>query len=163
MARAHPHPVSRSQHRATFGFSVLELLVVLALVGLMSSVAFPIWASSQHRQDAQSARGVFMSMQRRARIMAVERGETVRFNVSLEGDSIWITSSNGTEESVSLAREYDADIQSGADSDHWICMGPRGFANQACNSFTGTRTVRFQVGRHEYSARVLPLGQVEAL
>ncbi len=132
----------------------------------MSAIALPVWATSQHRMDARSAQGVFISMQRRARVLAVERGEGMRFNVSLSGDSIWITSSTGTEESLSLLREFNADITELGGSDvgeHTICMSPRGFAQRACNSFSGSKVIVLSVGKHEESLRMLPLGQVEVL
>ena len=150
----------------TRGFSVLELLIVIAVAVLMSSIAFPVWARSQQKLDVRSAQGVFMSMQRRARVLAVERGESVRFNVSFPGDSIWITSSSGTEESMSLAREFGINMvpNSGGDTgEHWICNGARGFADRSCNSFSGSQIVRFELGEHLERVRVLPLGQVEAL
>ena len=157
---------ARQDERKRAGFSVLELLIVISVAVLMSGIAFPLWASSQHRLNARSAQSVFVSMQRRARVLAVERGESVRFNVSFPGDSVWITSSTGTEESMSLQREFDADITpaSGTDTgEHWICMGPRGFASRTCNSFSGTQEMVFTVGSHEERVRVLPLGQVEIL
>lgn len=148
------------------GFSVLELLIVISVAALMSAIAFPVWSTSKHRLDVRSAQGVFMSMQRRARVLAVERGERVRFNLSFPGDSIWITSSNGTEESVSLQREWGVNMVTGSGADtgeHWICNGARGFADRSCNSFSGSQVVRFELGEHLERVRVLPLGQVEAL
>lgn len=157
---------ARQDERAKAGFTILELLIVIAIAMLMSGIAFPIWSSLQHRLDARSAQGVFVSMQRRARVLALERGETVRLNVSFPGDSVWITSSAGTEESMSLLREFNADMAPASGSDtgeQWICMGARGFAVRTCNSFTGAQEVVFTVGAHEERVRVLPLGQVEAL
>lgn len=159
-----PHACQAERNNA--GFTVLELLIVISVAVLMSGIALPLWSASQHRLDARSAQGVFISMQRRARVLALERGETVRFNVSFPGDSVWITSSAGTEESVSLSREFKADMTPGSGTDtgeEWICMGARGFAVRTCNSFTGTREVVFTVGTKEERVRVFPLGQVEVL
>lgn len=152
--------------RGRSGFTAIELLIVIALAALMAGIALPVWSTASHSLDARSAQGVFISMQRRARVIAVERGEAVRFNMSFAGDSVWITSPAGTEESVSLARQFDADIAPASGSDtgeHWICMNPRGFASRSCNSFTGSLEVIFTAGAHQERVRILPLGQVEAL
>lgn len=164
-------PVKRDSKKgqnpsAIGGFTVLELLIVIAVAALLSGIAIPVWSSSQHALGARSAQGVFISMERRARVLAVERGTPVRFNVSFPGDSVWITIGGATEESMSLARQFNANITptSGTDTgEHWICLGPRGFASRSCNSFTGSLEVVFTVGTKQEHVRVLPLGQVEAL
>ena len=74
------------------GFTLVELLVCLALLGVISSFAIPSWQRLQERSRIDAARDQLMHDLQAARIRAVQRGEALQ--LSRLQDCTWTTSSN---------------------------------------------------------------------
>ena len=67
------HPPSRTQ-----GLTLVELLVCLAVLGVMASFAMPNWQRLQERSRVEAARDQLMNDLQTARIRALQRGETLQ-------------------------------------------------------------------------------------
>lgn len=71
------------------GFSLIEMLIVIVVVGLVTLSGWPRLRDAKIRSDVRSARGQVIGLYAKARASAVETGRqtTLRFS----GTSAWIT------------------------------------------------------------------------
>jgi len=101
-----------------------------------------------------------MSMHARARVQAVEFGQTVKLHVDPGGDSIWLSRDGEVLDVLDFGKEFNVDIQTSTDSEVRVCMNPRGFADTGCNSFTSPVTITFVLTSDSASVLILTLGQM---
>jgi prepilin-type N-terminal cleavage/methylation domain-containing protein len=74
------------------GFTLVELLVCLVLLGVISSFAIPSWQRLQERNRIDATRDQLMNDLQAARVRAVQRGEALQ--LSRLQDCAWTTSSS---------------------------------------------------------------------
>ena len=77
------------QTATSHGFTVVELLVCLALLGVMTSLAIPSWQRLQERSRVEAARDQLMNDLQTARVRALQRGEALQ--LSRLRDCTWAT------------------------------------------------------------------------
>ena len=70
------------------GFSLLELVLVLAVVGLLFGIALPRFAGAVDHIEVESAANHLMAAHQRARIMAVTRSQVLV--LTIQADSLII-------------------------------------------------------------------------
>ncbi len=143
------------------GFSVIELVVVLMVGSILTSIALTSFNGVSGRFAVKGARQTFMSMHARARAQAVEYGSTVRLNLDAHGDSAWLSRGSEILEVLDFGEEFNVDVRTSTDSDLRVCMNPRGFADTGCNNFNSAVTITFVLNSDAASVRLLTLGQME--
>jgi type IV fimbrial biogenesis protein FimT len=74
------------------GFTLVELLVCLAVLGVMASFAIPSWQRLQERSRVEATRDQLMNDLQTARVRALQRGETLQ--LARLHDCTWGTSNN---------------------------------------------------------------------
>ncbi len=148
-------------HRRS-GFSIIELVVVLMVGSVLTSIAITEFNGVSGRFAVKGARQTLMSMQARARVQAVEFGRTVRLHVDPVGDSVWLSRGSDVLDVLNFGEEFHVDIETSTSSEVRLCMNPRGFADTGCNSFVSPVTVTFVLISDTASVVLLPLGQMVA-
>jgi type IV fimbrial biogenesis protein FimT len=83
------HP-SLSRRLTSQGFTLVELLVCLAVIGVMASFAMPSWQRLQERSRIESTRDQLMSDLQTARVRGIQRGETLQ--LTRLRDCAWVAS-----------------------------------------------------------------------
>jgi prepilin-type N-terminal cleavage/methylation domain-containing protein len=76
----------------THGFTLVEMLVCLGVIGVIASFAIPSWQRIQERARVEAARDQLMNDLQTARVRALQRGETLQL-IRLR-DCTWVTSAN---------------------------------------------------------------------
>ena len=142
------------------GFSIIELVVVLMVGSVLTSIAITEFNGVSGRFAVKGARQTLMSMHARARVQAVEFGQTVKLHVDPGGDSIWLSRDGEVLDVLDFGKEFKVDIQTSTDSEVRVCMNPRGFADTGCNSFMSPVTVTFVLMSDSASVLILTLGQM---
>lgn len=71
------HPKARTAQRRASGFTLLEVLVVVAIVGILSAYAVPNFMQSMNRASVTAQTSAFASAIRVARTEAIRRGRMV--------------------------------------------------------------------------------------
>jgi prepilin-type N-terminal cleavage/methylation domain-containing protein len=71
------------------GFSMIEMVVVIILVGLIASIGFPRLRDSLEKQNVRSAKALIATLAATARGAAIQRGCSATLNMTV--DSIWVT------------------------------------------------------------------------
>jgi prepilin-type N-terminal cleavage/methylation domain-containing protein len=74
------------------GFTLVELLVCLAVLGVMAAFAIPSWQRLQERSRVEATRDQLMNDLQTARVRALQRGETLQ--LARLRDCTWGTSNN---------------------------------------------------------------------
>ena len=144
------------------GFSIIELVVVLLVGSVLTSIAITNFNGVSGRFAVKGAQQTLMSMHARARVQAIEYGQTVRLHVDPAGDSVWLSRGSEILDVMDFGEEFHVDIRTSIDSEVRVCMNPRGFADTGCNSFTSPVTVTFLLMSDVASVLILTLGQMVA-
>ena len=76
--------------RLFLGFTLVELLVCLGLLGVLTSLAMPSWQRLQERSRVEAARDQLMNDLQTARVQALQRGEPLQ--LTRLQDCTWVTS-----------------------------------------------------------------------
>jgi len=142
------------------GFSIIELVVVLMVGSVLTSIAITEFNGVSGRFAVKGARQTLMSMHARARMKAVELGRTVKLNIDPVGDSIWLSRGTVVLDVVNFGREFNVDVLTSSDAEIQVCMNPRGFADTGCNNFNAPVTITFVLTSDTTSVLILPLGQM---
>jgi prepilin-type N-terminal cleavage/methylation domain-containing protein len=74
------------------GFTMVELLVCLAVLGVMTSVAVPSWQRLQERNRVEATRDQLVNDLQTARVRALQRGETLQ--MARLRDCAWVASTD---------------------------------------------------------------------
>lgn len=154
---------------------MIELVIVIVIGGILTSIALASFQNVQTRFAVQGAKRVYMTWHQRARAMAIETGETVIMVVYVTGDSVALLRRDGSTMIWSDIQRFDeelrVDLRTQYNANFYTCMTPRGYADLSCGSWgaanplfsaTYSDTVRLQFWQNADSASVLilPLGQV---
>lgn len=139
------------------GFTFLELVVAIAVAGILLSITIRTFGSVRHSFAAQQGRQVFESLHARARAQAIESGTVTRLVVDVDGDSISLVRGAAVLETIRMRSQMDVDI---VGSSLVLCMNSRGFADTACNSFAKPTELVFESGSEKEAVLLLPLGQI---
>ena len=80
------------------GFTMIELIIVILIGSLLTSMALSSFRGAQSALAVRSAKAMYATAQQRARSQAIESGETVIFVVDMLGDSSYQFSPSGISE-----------------------------------------------------------------
>jgi prepilin-type N-terminal cleavage/methylation domain-containing protein len=140
------------------GFTMIELLIAIMVGLVLTSIAYRGFSGYMGRTAARSARNSFAALHARTRATAIEMGTTVQLNVDRDADSVWIQRGTTRVETVVFGGELGVDIQGSGTVR--LCMNPRGFAETACNSFSGSETLVFAAGTDTAGVQLREMGQL---
>ncbi len=146
-------------HRRS-GYTLLEMVVVILVGSVITSIAIASFNGVSGRFAVRGARSTFQGLHARARAQAIEFGRTVRLNVDVSGDSVWLSMGDRTLETVRFRNELNVDIQTSSLADLRVCMNPRGFADSRCNNYSSPVTVMFLLDGDTALVEILTLGQL---
>jgi len=80
----------QTKHPTSLGFTLVELVVCLGVLGVMVSLAIPSWQRLQERNRVEATRDQLMSDLQAARLRAIQLGETLQ--LTRLRDCAWGTS-----------------------------------------------------------------------
>lgn len=143
------------------GFTVVELALVIMIAAALLTISVRAFGDVGDRRAVLSARTTFQAMHNQARAQAIERGVQVELHLDGNQDSVWIEQADGTVlDGLNFDQAFGVDVR-GYNAPHEVlCFSPRGFADEACNSFTGIGAAFFYAGDEVLWAAFLPLGQL---
>lgn len=141
------------------GFTIVELMVVVVIAILVTSITVRSIGAAQAAYSTRAARDVFVSLVSQARSQAIESGMATAVIAHAAGDSALILNAGGDNTIVNFDREFGVDLRMST-ANIVICISPRGYASSACTNFTSVQTVAFQNNAEVDSLRLYPYGQM---
>lgn len=140
------------------GFTIIEIIVVLVIMGVMALVAFPSLGDAVTDRRARNARNDLIYVASRAQMAAVERGSMVRLSMDPSTDRLTILAASGdTIEVFDMQAQDDADLLISDGTLH-VCYSPLGFAHPSCSDTSNSIGVR--VGGHTLWSTLTATGAV---
>ncbi len=151
------------------GFSLIELLVVVALIGILATTLFPSAVHWRQRQELERAAREFVLAHALARASAVRLGRVTEFHVDPVSVRFWIevdTNATAPRDTVGVVRNLANRRVSVTSNRTLLCFDGRGLpttrttsAGMACQA--GDATVRFGVPGRVKEITFTPLGRVD--
>src|SRR2546426_205672 len=71
------------------GFSLIEMITVLVLIGIIAAIGFPRLRDALEKQNVRSAKALIATLAATARGAAIQRGCAATLNMTV--DSAWVT------------------------------------------------------------------------
>ena len=71
------------------GFSTIEMIIVIVLIGLIASIGFPRLRNGLEKQNVRSSKALIATLAATARGAAIQRGCAATLHVTV--DSVWVT------------------------------------------------------------------------
>ena len=71
------------------GFSAIELVIVMLLIGVIAAIGFPRLRQGLEKQNVRSSKALIATLAATARGTAIQRGCAATLNIT--GDSVWVT------------------------------------------------------------------------
>ena len=119
--------VSRNERR---GFTLIEVLLIVAIIGIVAAISLPRLSSASRRTGVRNARAAAVNMYATARNAATEANRVTRLRMT--GDSMVVlrNSASGVGldtivPSVDFAKRYGVTLSRTTDS---LVIDPRGFS-----------------------------------
>jgi len=75
------------------GFTLIEMIMVVVIVGLMMGIAIPFLRNSSDRGGVTESAVVISSMHARAKLAAIQRGRVTRLKMNASQSTMWVTAS----------------------------------------------------------------------
>jgi prepilin-type N-terminal cleavage/methylation domain-containing protein len=140
------------------GFTFIEMMTVIILLGIVTALAVPRLRGSLEKQNVRSARAAISTLVATARSVAVQRGCSATLN--LNADSAWVTACGVNPPAASVAvgskklvaSIYGVTLSSSAAT---LVFDPRGIA-----TVFQTTTVRVIGTTYQDSVIINPVGKV---
>lgn len=76
------------------GFSTIEMIIVVILIGVIASIGFPRLRDGLEKQNVRSSKALIATLTATARSAAIQRGCAATLNLS--PDSVWVTACGAT-------------------------------------------------------------------
>lgn len=147
-----------SRRMRTRGFTLIEMLIVMTLIGVVSAFSVPRVANTLRREAARSARREIATQVMRARNAAAQRGCRATLHINSSSDRVWVTVCKTTGTGVDtigtitdVATRYKVNMIATADS--------LPFAANSLGLGTATIAVAFARGTYWVTMAITPVGR----
>ena len=151
--------MKRKPNNRTGGFTMVEALAVLTLGSMLTHLGVGGFIHARQAYGLSSSQTVFASALSLTRAHAVERGSHARLEIDTDNDEVRVVFDGQVLESIDFQDQFGVDLTASV-SNPVVCMGPGGYADSGCNSFSGELTVDFHAGAEQATTRILQLGQL---
>lgn len=145
------------------GFSLVELLVVVAIIGLLAMIAAPNFSDALHERAASAASDQFVMAHGLARSTALRYGRVSQLHVDDEAARFWIdvdTSGRGERGLVTYTRSVERDGLTMTSDRALLCFDPRGLSSTVGACEPGNATLIFAFADKVDTVRITALGKV---
>ena len=150
------------------GFSLIELLIVLTMIGALAAIAIPPLARSGQASLPRLAADKFSASHALARATAIRSGVMAELHIDASYGRFWVevdTTGAGNRDTVGLVRDVASDGVTLTSTRSLLCFDARGMpytrktsAGALCDA--ADATLSFTAGEHSRAVTITALGKV---
>lgn len=149
--------------RGRAGFSLIELIVTVTIVGLLAVIAAPSFSDALHKRTTSTASDQFVIVHGLARSTALRYGRVSQLHVDAETAKFWIdvdTSGKGERGLVTYTHSvYGGGLTMKSDRS-LLCFDPRGLSSTIGSCEPGDAMLIFTSSDKVDTVRITALGKV---
>lgn len=141
------------------GFTLIEIVLVLAIIGIASAIAYPKLGGALTKQNVYAARGTLTTMHAKARASAMSRGR--RTALALQGGNLVIISSHpvtGVRDTVgtpiNVVQRYGVTFVTNPSRDSLI------FDSRGLGTETSSTSMVVSKGGYADTVQIAPMGRI---
>jgi prepilin-type N-terminal cleavage/methylation domain-containing protein len=145
------------------GFTLLESLVVIAIIGAVSAIVMPKLMSLRDARQAGAAADAFAREHELARITAVRFGRDAMLHIDTANVAFWVsadTNGLGHVATIGLKVSYKTSGVKLGSADTLLCFDMRGIRSSRGTCQSGATIVTFSRLTHNDSLQITALGKV---
>ncbi len=149
--------------RPRAGFTMIELLVVMAIIGLLAVIAAPSFTDALHKRETSAASDQFVMAHGLARSTALRYGRVSQLHIDPENAKFWIdvdTSGRGERGLVTYVKSVDGGGLTMESNRSLLCFDPRGLASTVAACESGDALLIFSSADKVDTVRITSLGKV---
>ena len=150
------------------GFSLIELLIVLTMIGALAAIAIPSLARSGQARLPSLALDKFVASHALARATAIRSGVMAELHIDASYGRFWVevdTTGAGNRDTVGLVRDVASEGVTLTSTRSLLCFDARGMpytrktsAGALCDA--ADATLSFTAGEHSRELTITALGKV---
>jgi prepilin-type N-terminal cleavage/methylation domain-containing protein len=162
---SHTNSLKSRRNAARAGFTIVELLTVVVLLGTTASMSMPKIADTVKRNTVHSARDQFALAHSLARATAIRYGRTAQLRINTSTAKFWIqvdTSTNATPHYATVGSAHELSLGGvTVTSDRaTLCFGAQGLPTTGGTCDAGDISIVFSRQNRADTLRTTALGKV---
>ena len=147
------------------GFTLLDTLIVVALVGLLAGIVFPRIADIQSRFAVRGATMAFMSNHSLTRATAIREGRVAELHIDATNDRFWVEvdttlAGSGGMDTIGRVVDVGAEGVTLTSTQTLLCFDGRGMPSAASGCATAGATISFTYETNADTIRITTLGKI---
>ncbi len=150
------------------GYSLAEVVTVLAMIAILATVAIPAMARSRARVNVIAARNAFAATHSVARHVAAQYGRLSRLHLDPDGSRFWVTVDTAVQPGVVQLDTIGPVVRVGSlfggveieGAPRTFCFDPRGLATPRLDCDLPNATVVFRRGAVADTVTLSRLGRL---
>jgi prepilin-type N-terminal cleavage/methylation domain-containing protein len=149
--------------RSRAGFSMIELLVVVTIIGLLTVIAAPSFTDAMHKRETTAASDQFVMAHGLARSTALRYGRVSQLHIDPNNAKFWIdvdTSGRGERGLVTYVKSVDGGDLTMQSNRSLLCFDPHGLASTVGACQSGDALLTFASADKVDTVRITTLGKV---
>ena len=147
------------------GFTLMEVIIVVAFVSLLAGVAFPRIAGVQSRFAVRGAVTAFMSAHSLTRATAIRAGGVAELHIDATNDRFWIEvdttlAGSGVMDTIGNVVDVGGQGLTLSSTQSLLCFEGRGMPSSASGCATSGATIAFSFDNEADTITTTTLGKI---
>ena len=167
IGRAQPDMVQARSGLGRGGFSIMELVTVLLVVGVITGTVFPRIGDAWEQLAVRGAADQFISAHQKARTAAVRFGAIAELHIDASTDRFWVQidttlAGSGVMDTIGAVVDVSEDQVDVTANKSLLCFDPRGLVAVAAGCpTTGAAAIGFSRGSSSDTVTVTASGMLQ--
>lgn len=150
---------------STRGFSLVDLIVAIVLIGVFAAIALPRISTNRSRFAVRHAADEFVSAHQMARAIALRSGRVAQIQIDPDANRFWVVvdtsvARTGALDTIGPVRDMSQHKVTFTSTKTLLCFDGRGLATPVWECPTADATLIFSGGEYSDTVRTTLTGKV---